>query len=76
MRQDITPILEAKTSRALAEIVAARLRIPGAFVSVCPCDTLGWTASVITRPGAVLFAQQLVDEITSELREQYCLQSD
>lgn len=65
-----------KTSPELAELVASRLRIPGAFVSVHACDLLGWTASVATRPGAMLLAQQIVDEITTELRKEYCLQAD
>jgi len=67
---------ETKAAREIADLVARRLKIPGAFVSVHPHDVLGWTATVVTRLGATMFAQQLVDEIAQELREQYSVKPD
>ena len=67
---------ELKSAREIAEVVASRLRIPGAYVSVHSSDALGWTATVETRPGATMFAQQLVEEIARELRPLYSLKPD
>jgi hypothetical protein len=37
---------------------------------------MGWSATAASRPGMVLFTQQLVDEIVKELRNQYSLKTE
>ncbi|WNV09572.1 hypothetical protein [Tardiphaga sp. 709] len=64
---------EEKTEAELEEMIAQRLVVGGVYVSVRRDALLGWRPMVITAPKHATYAQQLADEVATELRKKFVL---
>lgn len=64
---------EEKTEAELEEMIAQRIVVGGVYVSVRRDALLGWRPMVITAPKHATYAQQLADEVATELRKKFVL---
>ncbi len=64
---------EEKTEAELEEMIAQRIVVGGVYVSVRRDDLLGWRPMVITAPKHATYAQQMADEVATELRKKFVL---
>ncbi|KZD20710.1 hypothetical protein [Tardiphaga robiniae] len=64
---------EEKTEAELEEMIAQRIVVGGVYVSVRRDALLGWRPMVITAPKHATYAQQLADEVATDLRKKFVL---
>ena len=64
---------EEKTDAELEDMILQRLVIGGVFVSVRRDPILGWRPTVVTAPKHTKNAQELADNIASDLRKRFTL---
>jgi hypothetical protein len=64
---------EEKTEAELEEMIAQRIVVGGVYVSVRRDALLGWRPMVVTAPKHATYAQQLADEVATELRKKFVL---
>jgi predicted RecB family endonuclease len=64
---------EEKSEAELEEMIAQRIVVGGVYVSVRRDPLLGWRPMVITAPKHATYAQQLADEVATELRKKFVL---
>ena len=66
---------QPKTEAELEGLILQRLVIGGVYVSVRPDPVLGWRPTVITAPKHNRNAQELADQIATELRKRFALRA-